>query len=197
MSDRMQGYPSPIPGGLDHVANAQTVRQRTPVPDSSPEIKDLNAHGVPPGTHTSRERSELERGPNLSHGPAPHLQEPGPPTPVPVPVYVVANQDATNSWRSAAPHHFQLPASTGDAVRLCGRDPRRTNVYLLNESSSSNIRFAKTIQDLNNGGGALLPWPLNSYLKLETQDELYALSADSGTPIISVIQEFNTQGSDE
>jgi hypothetical protein len=75
-------------------------------------------------------------------------------------------------------------------VRLCGRDPNRVDIRLLNESTSSDIRFATRPADLATGGGALLPWPSNSYLHLATQDELYAISADTGSPKISVIQTF-------
>jgi hypothetical protein len=194
MSDRMQGYPSPIPGGADHVVNAETMRQQVPVPDSEPEITDLNAHGVPPGSATSRERAETMRGPNTHKPPRPEYRPEGAPMPPPVPVMIVQSGDAGGTYRSSAPHSFALNASTGDPVRLCGRDQTRSHVYLLNESTSSDIRFAMNISDLANGGGALLPWPSNSYLRLSTQDELWGISKDSGTPRISVIQEFDTNG---
>lgn len=189
MSDRMAGGPSPIPGGKVHIVNADSMRQRTPVPDSRPEITDLNAHGVPPEAHTVRERAETMRGPNDFRPLVPEYAatERGP---EPVPVYVVENASGPRALRTSAPRHIQLQASTGDAVRLCGRDSTRSRVLLLNESTSSNIRFAHKIADLNAGGGALLPWPSNSYLTLTTQDELYGISADSGTPTISIIQEF-------
>jgi len=189
MSRRTQGIPSPIPGGREHIANAPTIRQQVPIPDSRPEITDLNAHGVPHGTATNRERAEIERGPNTVHQRTPRTPTPVVDRPSPIPVYVV--QDARPEvLRTAAPHHFQLQASTGEPVRLCGRDQTRESVMILNESTSSDIRFAQRQADLGNGGGALLPWPSNSYLKINTQDELYAISKDSGTPVISVIQVF-------
>lgn len=188
MSDRTQGIPSPIPGGREHIQNAPTMRQHAPVPDAWPESRDLNAHGVPPSTFTTRERAELERGPNTVHRDRP-AHTPAKEKPVPVPVYVVQDGQP-NILRSAAPRHFQLPAQGGDPVRICGRDGTRTAVMLLNESTSSDIRFAQRPDDLTNGGGALLPYPNNSYSRFDTQDELYAVSKDSGTPIISVVQIF-------
>lgn len=188
MSPRTQGVPSPIPGGREHIQNAPTVRQQVPVPDAWPEYRDLNAHGVPPGSHTTRERAEAERGPNSVHRPQPqheHRHE----APMPIPVYVVQDGEP-DIIRSAAPRHITLPASGGDPVLICGRDKTRTEVQLLNESTSSDIRFAQRPSDLDNGGGALLPWPGNSYLTIKTQDQLYAVSKDSGTPVISVIQIF-------
>lgn len=188
MSARTQGVPSPIPGGREHIQNAQTMRQHAPVPDAWPETRDLNAHGVPPNTHTTRERAEMERGPNTIHRGRPEHTTPKP-KPIPVPVYIVQD-DEPSIIRSAAPRHFQLQASTGEPVRICGRDKGRTEVMILNESTSSDIRFAQRQSDLGNGGGALLPWPSNSYVTVKTQDELYAISKDSGTPVISVIQIF-------
>lgn len=194
MSKRTQGVPSAIPGGRPHLSNAPTVRHSVPTPDSRPEIGAQNAHGAPPGTHTNRERADLMRGPNTVRRTMPEPQHPAkhPDRPAPIPVYVV--EDAhPDVLRSAAPHHFQLQASTGEAVRLCGIDRSRVTVMLLNESTSSDIRFAQRPADLNSGGGALLPWPVNSYQKVDTQDELYAISADSGTPAISVIQIFERE----
>lgn len=189
MSDRRQGTPSPIPGGKVHIVNPETERERPAIKDSRPEIKDLNAHGVPPTSHTAAERAEAMRGnPNDQKAPVPRYAEQVK-APVPVPVYIVERERPT-VIRTSAPHHITLQASTGEPVRLCGQDLNRTAIFILNESTSSNARFAQRGSDLVNGGGALLPWPGNSYLKMETQDELWAISADSGTPTISIIQEF-------
>lgn len=191
MSPRTQGVPSVIPGGRLHISNAPSVRQEVPIPDARPEYHDMLAHGVPPGTATTRERAEVERGPNSVHEAAPHSEK-RVQKPHPIPVYVVQDgQD--NVLRSASPRHFTLQASTGDPVRICGRDHTRTAVLILNESTSSDIRFAMRQSDLGGGGGALLPWPSNSYLRIDTQDELYAISKDSGTPAISVIQVFERE----
>jgi hypothetical protein len=188
MSVRTQGVPSPIPGGKEHIQNAPTFRQKVPVADSKPEITDLNAHGVPPGSATSRERAEIMRGPNSVHQrnaqPPPARRE----RPAPIPVNIVQD-DRPQVIRAAFPHTFIVPANTGaDAVRICGRDPSRKYVMILNESTAHNIRIGQRVADLNNGGGALIPWPGNSYVRIDTQDELYALSADSSSAQVSVIQ---------
>lgn len=194
-SSRMQGYPSPIPGGKVHITNAPSVRTTPPIPDARPEYHDANAHGVDPGSATTRDRAEVMRGPNTVHKDAPKPPKSGhvPDRPVPVPVYIVEEGSTEETFRTNAPRHITLNASTGEPLQLVGRDRNRSRVLLLNESASSDIRFAQAPSDLTGGGGALLPWPSNSYLTLYTQDTLYAISADSGTPKISVISEHDQQ----
>jgi hypothetical protein len=190
LSDRVQGHPSPIPGGRPHIGNAPAVRHTVPTGPSEPEVSKGNAHGVIPGSHTNAERAELERGPNTVHATMPRPQHHAVhERPTPIPVFVV--EDAHNDvLRSAAPRHVTVPANTADPIRLCGIDPGRSEVMLLNESTSTDVRFAQRISDLNAGGGALLPWPANSYQKIKTQDELYALSATGTAASVSVIQVF-------
>lgn len=188
MSQRTQGIPSPIPGGREHIANAPAIRQQVPVPDSKPEITDLNAHGVPHGSATSRERAEIMRGPNTVHQRANPAPTPVVERPAPIPVYVVQDGKA-EVLRAAYPRTFTVPGNSGnDPVRICGRDQNRTAVMILNESTAHNIRVAQRPSDLNLGGGALIPYPTNSYTRIDTQDELYAISADSSSAQISVIQ---------
>lgn len=191
ISDRVQGHPSPIPGGQKHVSNAPAVRHRVPVPPPDPEIYMGNAHGVAPGSHTNAERADAQRGPNTVHSTMPR---PRPQStrerPQPIPVFVVEGADGT-VLRSAAPQHLTVPVNTADPVRLCGTDPDRVEVMLLNESTTTDIRIAQRPSDLNAGGGALLPWPSNSYLTIKTQDRLYAVADSAGTTAtISVIQVF-------
>lgn len=189
MSDRMQGAPSPIPGGRVHVSNAQTMRQAVPVPDSRAEVKDLNAHGVEPDTHTARDRADAMRGPNAPKQPHIPAYETPVSGPVPVPVRVVED-GRRQVRRTSSLRHITMQASTGEVVRICGADPNRTRIMLLNESTSSNIRLGQKPGDLVNGLGALLPWPGNSYVTFVTQDELWGISADSGTPVLSIVMEF-------
>ena len=190
-SSRMQGYPSPIPGGKTHLTNAPAVRTTPPIADARPEYHDANAHGVDPGSATTRDRAEVMRGPNTVHRDAPKMpkRDQSEHRPEPVPVYLVEQGTAEETYRTNAPRHIQLNAAGGEASQLVGLDRNRVRVLLLNESTSSDIRFASTIAELAAGGGALLPWPSNSYLTLHTQDTLYAISADTGTPKISVISE--------
>jgi hypothetical protein len=190
LSARVQGHPSPIPGGQNHRSNAPAIRHTVPTPPSDPEIGMGNAHGVIPGSHTNAERADAERGPNTVHATMPR---PRPPEhrdrPQPIPVFIVedAHRDVV---RSAAPHNITVPASGSDPVRLCGRDGTRAEVLLLNESTTTDVRIGQRPSDLNNGGGGLLPWPSNSYLKLKSQDELYAVSASATAAVVSIIQVF-------
>lgn len=187
-SSRTQGVPSAIPGGRPHLTNPPSVRHAVPVADSKPEVRGVNAHGVLPDSHTSRERAEFMRGPNDLKPIIPHYRLPEPREPV-VPVRIV--EAASTTLRSAAPRHFALNASTGEPTRLCTIDRQREEVLILNEDASSNVRFALIPGALVGGGGALLPKAMTSYLKVPTQDELWAISADTGTPIVSVIQVFD------
>ena len=187
-SSRTQGVPSPIPGGRPHLLNPPTMRQNVPVADAKPEIRGVNAHGVLPHTHTTRERAEFMRGPNDLRPLVPHYRPPEVREPV-VPVRIV--ETASGKLRSAAPHRFTITASTGQPVRLCGIDPDRVELLLLNEDASSNVRLGQRETDLSGGGGGLLPKAMTSYLKIRTQDELWAISADSGTPAVSIIQIFD------
>lgn len=192
LSDRVQGTPSPIPGGRPHIGNAPAVRHQVPTWPSEPEVSKGNAHGVIPGSHTNAERAEGQRGPNDVHPPRPSPPAPAHERPAPIPVFVV--EDAHNDvLRSAAPRHLTVPDNTKEPVRLCGIDSGRSEVMLLNESTSTDVRFAQRMSDLNAGGGALLPWPANSYLKIKTQDELYALSASGTAATVSVIQVFERE----
>lgn len=187
-SDRMASDPSPIPGGKVHLENEPTIRQRTPVPDSPPEIKDLNAHGVEPGQATARDRAEFMRGPNGVRPLVPAYSAPGA-DPVPVPVRVV-QQRSPSITRFAAPHAITVAATGNDPVRVCGQDRNRVSIQILNESTTSNIRFATDQATLVAGDGALLGTASTSYLRMTTQDALWAVSADAGTPRMSVIQEY-------
>ena len=102
-------------------------------------------------------------------------------------------QGGGDVFLSSSPRHLTVAASTGaDPTRLCGRNPRRNRIGLLNEDTATNARFAQRPSDLVNGGGALLPWPNSAYLWLETQDELYAQSTGAAV-IVSVIEEFEQE----
>jgi hypothetical protein len=190
LSARVQGHPSPIPGGRPHLGNAPAVRHTVPVPPSDPEIGMGNAHGVIPGTHTNAERADAERGPNTVHSTMPRPQHRTVhERPAPIPVVVVQDHNQ-NVFRSAAPHSFTVPGNTSDPVRLCGRDAARTEVMILNESSAQAIRIAQSLADLTNGGGALMPSAVTSYLRIQTQDELWGLSTSGTAVTLSVIQVF-------
>jgi hypothetical protein len=123
------------------------------------------------------------KGPVPKYEGAPKRAEP------PVPVRIV--QEVPRTIRTSTARNFTCTAAGGEPVRLCPIDPNRVSVKILNEDTASNIRFAHLPGELAGGGGALLPWPGNSYVEIATQDELWAVSADTGTPKISVVQVFD------
>lgn len=195
MSKRVQGAPSPIPGGRNHILNAQTFRQRpeAPSPADFTDQPDQNAHGVPPESHNGDTRAQLMRGKRARDFPDQFYTEV--PTPIrPIPVFVVENQDRGEVYRAAAPRQLKAPAGA-DPIPLCGRDPDRVQVLLLNEDAANAVRIAQTPADLGSNGGAILPANMSSYLRLTTQDHLYAFSPVGSAMTISIIQVFDHSGS--
>lgn len=198
MSKRVQGYPSPIPGGRDHILNPQTFRQQpeAPAPADFTDLPDQNAHGVPPETHSGTTRGQMMRGKLAERrGPDQYYQDA--PTPVrPIPVWVVENQDRAAVFRSSTSRHLTVPANNAsDPIPLCGRDPDRAQLLLLNEDPANAIRFSESPAELLGGAGALLPAGMGSYLRLITQETLYAISATGTAATLSMIQIFDQQGS--
>ena len=179
-----------IPGGLNHLANPPVKTQAVPVPaQDDPYRRSLLAHGVlPDGKHHDRD-------PRLAGGQRGQAKmAPAPPKQTPVPVYIVEGRDAT-VIKSASPRSVQCPASTSaEPVRVCGRAPDRIEIQVLNEDTTTDIRFATNLAPLAAGNGALLPWPSNTYLALPTQGELYAIGASgTGTPRLSIIEVFEDE----
>ena len=176
------------PGGQRHLANPPVTHGPVPVPAREWPYRRANlAHGVPPdGAH-------YERDPRITGGQRGQAKPTQPAArQTPVPVYMVEGYDGPGVIRSASPRSIQVPASTGaEPVRVCGRAPGRIKISLLNEDTATDIRFATNLAALASGQGALLPWPSNSYLTLETQGELYAIGASgSGTPRLSIVEVF-------
>lgn len=198
LSIRQDPGGSPIPGLTGNIANYETVQQKPAVTDESfDEYRGMMAHGVPNDSQATNERALMERDGTLAkqHGPMTPPQH-GAPTvkPTPIPVYVVEAQGGGGVYLSSSPRSITVPNTSTDPVRLCGRSPKRNRIGLLNEDTATNIRIAQRPSDLVNGGGALVPWPLNSYLWLETQDELFATTVSSTlTVLLSVIEEFELE----
>jgi hypothetical protein len=195
-SARQDPAGSPIPGLTGNIANYETVRRAVPVGEPLDEFRGMMAHGVPHEEHPTEERAQMEREGSLAQHRPHKPPEPakGAPRPPAIPVYLVEEGGGPATFRTSSPRHITVPASTGaDPVRVCGRNLDRVRIGLLNEDTSNNIRFAQRPSDLVNGGGALLPWPANSYQWFHTQDELYALSAGSGTPLLSIVEEFEQE----
>lgn len=197
-SRRTQGVPSPIPGGRPHIGNHPAVRREPPIPAPQREYRGIMEHGVPDESYTTAERADMERGgPNDTHTHGPHHTRAPRERPLPVPVIVVQPAGGPDVFLTAGAISRTMPANGGEPVRLCGRDPKRSRLLLLNEDASHHVRFAQRQADLisgpGGGGGALLPKGMTSYLTLVCQDELWAWSADSGTPAVSIIQEYEQE----
>lgn len=195
MSPRVQGAPSPIPGGKTHIQNAQVFQQRIPAPspaDFTEQPVD-NAHGVPDGTHRGYSRAQLAQGKLANRTGPDQYYTPQPRPAKPIPVYVVENLDITPVYRSAAPRSVPIPVAGLEPQPICGRDPKRVEILLLNESATT-LRIGQTYNDAQAGLGALLPASMTGYLRLRTQDTLYAISTSSTAATLSVIQVFDTEG---
>jgi len=184
-----------IPGGLNHIANPPVHQQKVPVPDYKwPYYRDDLAHGVEPDGNLH------DRDPRLTGGQKGAVKAtPVVPRQSPVPVYLVESEGGPGTIRSANPRHITVPASTSaEPARICGKNEHRVEIMLLNEDTATDIRIAQRPSDLaldaQNSvitGGALVPWPLNSYMTIKTQDELYAIGrTGAGTPLLSVIEVF-------
>jgi hypothetical protein len=197
-SARQDPAGSPIPGLTGNITNYETVHRAVPVPDPLDEYRGMMAHGVPNASETTEERALMERDGTLAkpHNPPtpPELARPVS-RPTPVPVYLVEEGSGAAAFLSSSPRNITVPKNVGaDPVRLCGRNPKRNRIGLLNEDTATNVRFAQRPSDLVNGGGALLNWPNNSYTWLETQDELFAWTVSATLSVtVSIIEEFEQE----
>lgn len=194
---------SPIPGGSTggpHIVNPETMRQKTPVPADLPEFDGIMAHGVPPGTHTAHERGEHMRGPNEVKQPVPAYRK-QPDLPPAVPVYLVERGSGSKPLKTLAADVFTIPAAGSDPVRIAGRDKTRHQILLLVETAAGTggaapqgIRIDHEVGNLTLGKGALIRAGGTSYLKMDFNDELFAVSTDSGVCTLSVIFLYGVPG---
>lgn len=191
LSERQLGTASPIPGGAQHLVRPPVERHSVPIADPRPEFRGVMAHGVPAEKHSAHERAAAMRGPNTTHDPHP-VHTPTPPGVAPVPVYVVQTESDRRALRSTSHRKYTVPANSAvEPIRLCGRNSNRAELLLLNEDATHGIRFDIERSALTTAGaGTLLPAAMTGYLKLPTQDELYAISNDGSAPSISVIEVF-------
>lgn len=184
---------SPIPGGQNHIVNYETVRQHVPSAPAPPEYDGMMAHGVPAEPRNEAMQRAAERG--TSRQPPRIAPEPVPQLPPAVPVYIVEEAGKPRVVRSANPGKITVPNNASDPYLVCGRNPNRVRIGLLNEDSTTDVRFGKRAAEVTNGAGALLPHAQSSYLWLETQDELHALTISSTlSVVVSVIEEYEAAG---
>lgn len=202
-SDRTQGVPSPIPGGRPHLTNHPSTRQDVPRPAPRGEYRGVMAHGVHPGSATTGDRADMMRGPNDLEQPVPRYTHPREPV-RPVPVYIVAETAGPKPLRTAVGRHITVPGFNADPVCICGVDPNRTKIRLMNTDASNTIRIAgdltALIQDqaaatARSIGGALLNKGMVTYQDIETQDELWAVTQHaSATVTLEIIMETSIPG---
>lgn len=195
LSDRQSPDGSPIPGGRDHIQNAPSVRRSVDTPAPRPEFREFMAHGVQPEDHTPHERAEAMRGPNTAHDPRPKFQGAQDRTPPPVPVFMVANPGNESSIMDWSPLRVTLPVTGSEPVHLVGTDSDRDELLLLNEDSAHNIVISNTKAGVVTGSSCVtLPKGMTSYLKVPLQTDVWAISADSSTAVVSVIRVFAKNG---
>lgn len=177
-----------IRGGVTHLVNPVLPPPTRPaVPAERPEFRGDMAHGVPPEeTTVKRDDPGAKRKPYQPEYAKPEIP------PVPVPVYIV-EPGGRKQRKQATVRRVQVPAAESEPVRVGGDDRTLIAVKLLNEgvTSATGVRFAHDITSLNGANsGALLPNAMTSYLKIETQSDLWLVSDDTNTPYVSVVIEF-------
>jgi hypothetical protein len=114
-----------------------------------------------------------------------------------VPVRIVTEDRDVAPLVSSSHRHLTAPVAGSDPIRLCGRNSQRLEMLLLNEDPTHGIRIAQRFSDLNTANsGSLLPAASTGYLRLKTQDELYAVSNDGTAASISVVEIFDKAASE-
>lgn len=195
LSARQDPSGSPIPGLTGNITNYPTVAQKPAVADGSfDEYRGMMAHGVPNDSETTGKRADEVQGhPNKPGKATPPQHADVKVRPTPIPVYITEPEGGGDVFLSASPRAVTVPAiGIADASRLGGRNPKRNRIGLFNEHATVTVRLAQRPSDLVNGGGALLPAAMTSYIWLETQDEIYALTTSAGgtAVTVSIIEEF-------
>jgi hypothetical protein len=186
------GEPREIPGGLKHLGNPPVVHGPVPVPASEyPFSNAILAHGVEPEGHMH------ERDPRLTGGQSGRVEydEPAKVLQTPVLVEVVEKPWRHRPQAVCDTRRVTAPAAGSEPAMICGANPARSLVQLLNEDTSHQVRFGQLrdlLYDAENTvitGGARLPAGASSYTVFRSQDELYVTSETSSTAVISVILE--------
>ena len=197
MSPRQSPDGSPIPGKDLHVTSPQTHATEPPIQAHKPPFRGMMAHGVPAETEDYEHHDRTPMGSALPD----RVTKPAEPRPViPIPVYVVEGPEAGGrALLRAVVRRLTLPAvGSADPIQVAGQDSTMKKIRILNEDTSHAGRWAHELSNLVSLQGALIPISpaagQRTYLEIETQDSVYAISNDSGSPIISVIIEYDARG---
>jgi hypothetical protein len=175
-----------IPGGQPHVVNPESTHHK-PVPkDPRPLFTDERlSHGVADPlaeTHDGWEKPSDEITPAARPAPVPKFEDA-------VPVRIVQGVKS-RVIRVSSVDSITVPGNTANnvPVRICNIDLNRVQLQLLNEDTANDVRVGQR-EDLITGKGALISHFTNSYLRLHTQDEMFALGAGTAAVKLSVITE--------
>lgn len=207
-------YPDPLPGKLPHILHAaQALPAQSPPLDvgpARPAYGGMMAHGVPaPVEHGGRPAPKPEHATALMANRVPESYQP-PPRPSPVPVYLVPEGAGARPLKRVATKQVLVPGpSTAGApaipAQVCGKDPRRTTVRLMNETPAGATGVpmrvltdqVSTVPAAAGGSveGSLLPAGMTSYQDFQTQDELFVVvdpnSVGTAAAYLSVIIEYS------
>lgn len=179
-----------IPGGAIHIVNHPTVHHKPPVPEKLAEFRGDMAHGVPPSEHGHRDREVPATRKDPYTGPPA-----GGPPPA-VPVYIVERGLGEKAITHTVTNRITVPVAGSTPVMLCGADHARSAVLLLAEGANV-VRFADNLAQLAGPVGqipaAALPINATSYLRLGSQDKLYAITDAATAGAVSIIREFDTR----
>lgn len=187
----------PLPGGQNHLVNHPVADHQEFPKVHAPYYTGMMAHGVyveQEQDHGGKEYPEGGRiAPNSEDQPKIQATKSVPiPEPKevypPVPVKIVSDDSKGHPLTTLFTN--RVPVGQGDPVDLCMRDPNRTNVYLLNEDATNDVRFSTEWPTVSSGGGALLPHAGTGYLRLKCQERIYAFAPTGSSPVyVSVIME--------
>jgi hypothetical protein len=177
-----------LPGGKPHLVNQQAKPAKTPDKGERPAdyhkyhgVESDDGQYVTPPTEPVTGHPKAEPLPKISDA---------------VPVYIVEHSDKETTYRDAEPVNINVNPNTKEPTRICNLNPKRTELLLLNEDSATDIRIGK-LDELQvssaqgtgpAGNGALIWHGTNSYTRLRTQGELWAITTSTASARLSVIE---------
>lgn len=177
-----------LPGGKAHIVNPQT-RSVRPTQSTIRPVDEHKQHDVPPLDWATEYdlpeyditgadvRARLREGPE-EYGHVPEA----------VPVYMVERPgDEHPVLKIAEPQIVAVAPSGSTPTRLCNEDRRRVRISLLNTDTTNNVQFGREQDTVLEGRGAILAHGATSYLHLEHQGDLWALSVAGTAVSLSVI----------